>query len=509
MAWTLIIHQELDMAHLAAQALDQLANPDIQFATTLEQANERLMDHGTKSCSLIIADAAVRADGEQVGAVAAPAGPAVTRFFEDIHRRNPKTRCIALITVGADKRLAPLAELDYVEQAYFSTLRKVLDQNRQPANKRRHDVDVDIIISGTVGEWRIRGAQDPRVRSMGCINISNRNMRRLLNDSQRAHCANHQSMCQLGQDMYEFLLMAEAGSSKLELELAKCTLPPGSLESVRFRFQVNQHSNPLLVETIAKPVSDQDTNDLDLWMLHTPIFRNFEGTSTRHALFKDRLSRQEPLRCLIIEGETGDFSVGGAVAKHFDPLKYAADELSWLTRHFQSSFNFDVAPPTFVQFERGEPRAPKLRQLLARPGPHWHLIHYLGHTTFGDDEKGYLVLGGGTEDLMPVDEFGELAANSQFVFLNSCQSADARFITSLIKHNIPAIAGYAWRIDDKAAYKFCRKFYESLFAGTVSQRFLEYAFMNARAHLHESAKGRSSVWAAPLLFMHGREAEPD
>src|SRR5207244_4451533 len=96
-----------------------------------------------------------------------------------------------------------------------------------------------------------------------------------------------------------------------------------------------------------------------------------------------------------------------------------------------------------------------------------------------------LVLGDGPDDVLDIDNFAQDARGAQFVFLNSCSSATGTFVARLVEKNIPAVAGYAWPLEDKHALAFSRKFYLELFEGERSRRFLEYSFMRGKAYLFD------------------------
>jgi hypothetical protein len=133
------------------------------------------------------------------------------------------------------------------------------------------------------------------------------------------------------------------------------------------------------------------------------------------------------------------------------------------------------------------------------------------HSEPGPDKKACLVLGPRANDLFDVDLLARYGSHVQFVFLNSCSSADASFIQRLAERNVPAVAGYAWPIPDQVAAVFSKQFYTNLFTAQEGQgttRFLEFAFMRARAALYTSYKGES-WWTAPLLFMQTLDREED
>jgi hypothetical protein len=247
-------------------------------------------------------------------------------------------------------------------------------------------------------------------------------------------------------------------------------------------------------------------------MLKLPIFRKFGSEGGRKPLFKDGASRHVPVKCLLIEGETRAFSAGGDIARRFAELPGARTEIDWLRTYLDRNHEkFCLAPPTLLRASDYAPGqfAAVLGATLASEA--WQLIHYSGHSEPGPDRKAYLVLGPRANDLFDVDLLARYGDHVQFVFLNSCSSANANFIQRLAERNVPAVAGYAWPIPDQVAAVFSKQFYMNLFPeqeGQGTQRFLEFAFMRAKAALYTDYRGES-LWMAPLLFMQTLDREEE
>jgi len=138
----------------------------------------------------------------------------------------------------------------------------------------------------------------------------------------------------------------------------------------------------------------------------------------------------------------------------------------------------------------------------------WHLIHYIGHSDVDRDGEGHLVMGPNLGDVLSIEDFAHAASKVQFVFLNSCLSANPGFIRRLVQRDVPAAAGYAWPVSDLVARTFCEAFYKELFASKEERGFIEYAYMRAKASLREAFPNHR-MWTAPLLYMQAMDSQPN
>jgi hypothetical protein len=509
MNWWLLIHEELELGTLIGTILQPVLPIKLVRARNLQEAQRAILTHGYGNCKLIVSSPSAPLDADQSRPLDRTR-PTITSFLQQVRLHDVKPPFIVVLSVNESTRSEELSNIPNTQILAVGEMLqlpamadRLMSGAAEKRKKLQHDVDVDISLSDGGGRWAIHGSKTNPIEDSGQFQIGWRELDRLFVDSRRAGGAPHDAIGQLGNDMYEHLLVHPG----LELKLARCTRPPGSLESVRFRFHVDQETSQLLVETLAKPRHHGRRSELDFWMLRTPIFRKFGGQGVRHPLFKDRRSRGEKVECLIIQGDADAFNAGGQLAQDFPAIPGAAYETNWLEKYLvKNQDGFNLAPPRVLRpsFKEGEDYGATVRAALSERC--WRLIHYVGHSAIGKDGRGYLALGSGLHDLIDINDFAERAKDAQFVFLNSCQSADPKFIMKLVEKNIPAVAGYAWNIDDNVAHEFARHFYEDLFAGTVSNRFLEYAFMRAKVHLHETYKDRT-VWTAPLLFMQMLKAE--
>lgn len=512
--WCLVLHESVDMAATVAGMLRRANVGEPILAHNIAAARNALMERGRTHCQLVVssfsppssADASPPLDRNRSSAID------FLREMRGVASNTPPW--IFIVSYADAARVEELNALPAVARHLPGELWEHLSATAErlieaKSGQPLHKVDVDITLGlGGTCKWKLTGTPGHAVDEAGMIDINDGDLQRLLAYSDGATKGSAIMLRQLSVELYEQLL-ANNLRSGLELALRDHLPRPFVLEAARIRFNIDGETSRLLVEALAKPKSRQHSEDLDMWMLRAPIVRKFGSKGDRYPLFKDRTSRHSPLNCLIVQGEHLRFSVGGALDKNFEPIPQAPAEVNWLAGYLERNREaFGLAPPCVLR--RADHPASDYGDVVRRALKQgmWQLIHYVGHSATAKDGKGYLALGAGARDLIGIDEFADSAKHAQFVFLNSCQSADAGFIAKLVEESIPAVAGYAWSIDDAVAGRFCRHFYENLFEGEQSRRFLEYSFMRAKARLY-SEHGEKPVWAAPLLFMQTLEHERD
>lgn len=517
MKWWLVIHEHPHMCETVMGLLEQEVEGEVVRVAHLSAAQEAFNERGRNECSLIVSSLSAPCDGDTPlaidrGVITAP------NFVASIRGRGETPPCVFLASYADSARVEEVSRMPSVAFVQVKDMHKTLAGTvrdfRRPLNvaaseRLPHEVDIDITLKvGGLCKWTVMpvcGGTDP---DAGVIEVSPDTMRRLVTMSGSARGGDHAFINQLGRDFYEHLLSSNLKSG-LELAMRNRIRDPRYLEAARIRVNVDAKSYGLLVETIAKPRALETPDDLDFWMLRTPIFRKYGSHGDRLPLYKDRKSRKTPVECLIIVGTHTAFSAGGKVVRGFPAISSALDEANWLESYLSENHqSFQLVAPRIVRpGDQGtQAYGDRVRSVLSeRP---WQLIHYVGHSAIGRDRYGYLALGDGPRDLLRIDEFAQRASSAQFVFLNSCRSAGPDFIKSLAASGVPAVAGYAWPIDDEVALKFCMDFYSNLFEGELSRRFIEYSFMRAKRQLHEDYT-EAPLWAAPLLFMQLLAAERD
>jgi CHAT domain-containing protein len=233
-------------------------------------------------------------------------------------------------------------------------------------------------------------------------------------------------------------------------------------------------------------------------MLQAPIFRKYNRPGERHVLFRDRETLNEPINCLIVQGRSDDFYAGAPIDRGFDPLPLLADEVENLETFLNASRHVGKVEVLRCGEHRGG-FADALKNKLAER--HWQLVHYAGHSAKGGAaSRGFLVAGGDVTECIDANEFAAWSAHAQFVFLNSCRSADTYFVVQIVEKLIPAVLGYRWPIGDRPAMEFAQSFYRHLFDDSEVNRHIEYAYLQAKRDLHRW-ESLACSWAAPMLVM--------
>lgn len=516
----LVIDQEVTVSTILAGALRKALKMDSVCVRNLHDAQEVLRRSGIDAFKLIVSDIGAPLDMD----ASRPVGrilPTAVDFLRGIRAGSDDPPCIFVVEAADGEYMEHLRDLRNVELlAVGSALdlpdvaRKMLDQVPGKPKPMPRPLDVNIRLTGDLNVWELKN-KERGIELTGTINIPPQELEDLLLDSSMVGAIvpgkpnlNAMLIRRLGLRLYN-CLAGNTINSKLGESISGLTNCLALLESTRLRFELNARTSGLVVEVLARPTGDGQDAAEDLWMLKLPIFRKYGNLGGRPPLFKDQASRDGPVKCLLIEGETRSFSSSGAVAKRFDPLRHVDEEIKWLAVHLaRYQERCHLAPPKVLRaanYEAGEFGAVVRRTLAEEP---WQLIHYSGHSEMGTDNKPYLVLGAMEEDLLDLDTFARCAPHAQFVFLNSCRSAESSFILRLVERNIPAVAGYAWHVPDRLADRFSREFYMNLFPEdeTGAQRFLEYAFMRAKAGLYK-ANSQDPMWTAPLLFMQTLDSQ--
>ena len=522
MDWTLVIHRDADMAATMAELLRGVVPGKPVATTNLADARAAMLDNGRAHCNLVVTSLSPPADADHPTPYYRDA-PTIVAFLQEARagRQDLTPGVILLVSTNDGARIAELQAMGNILSLQVATAardlepaaRRLLYPSAASANRYRHEVDVDITLSHDgLCSWSVKGAAMNSLEDSGVIRIAPEDFYDLLMSSRATgRPRSDEAVRWIGRKLYGHIMADLVKTDSLEQRFRARLSEPGRNDAARFRFLLDEETNALLVEALGKPRDGSQHADLEYWMLESPIFRKFGSRGERPALFKDRLSRLTPVRCLVIEGETGAFSAGGAIGRSFPRLLTASSEVDWIEAYFRDHCEpFGLAPPVVLRHRDhpGPGFGARVRDTL-RAGE-WQLIHYVGHSALGSDRRAYLALGGGAEECLVIDEFADLASHAQFMFLNSCRSGDARFIMKLVGRNIPAVAGYAWPIEDEVASLFARSFYENLFGNQDSKRFIEYAFMRAKRALHQDQRFIDQpVWTAPLLYMQMRDCELD
>jgi len=405
-----------------------------------------------------------------------------------------------------------------VPERISTVIQELVNGVKPKRHEHLFDIEISLTGSGQGSYWRLRGKQGSGLTRDGSIIIPQDELDDLLIQSEAVGATRYDAgltankmIRRLGRQIYQCIVQDPAHSPGLGEELCSRTSNWDRIDATRLRFEVDDKTSQLLVETLARPRYDGNSEE-DLWILRSPVFRCFGARSARLPLYKDEASRKNDIHCLVIQGCSKTFkSVCGDEVKDYRAIDYANEEVNWLSNYLgHDRALFGLA--TFqVVHESDFPDGgfgKRVRELLV--GGNWQLIHYTGHSDIDKAGEGYLVMGPDPEDVISIDEFARTANKAQFVFLNSCLSADPCFIRKLVQRDVPAAAGYAWPVPDQVAKTFCEAFYSELFLQTEDapsdRGFIEYAYMRAKASLR-NAFPNHALWTAPLLYMQTMDGQ--
>lgn len=146
------------------------------------------------------------------------------------------------------------------------------------------------------------------------------------------------------------------------------------------------------------------------------------------------------------------------------------------------------------------------KMIAANAAEHpYHVIHFIGHAA-ADADGSWLLLedDNGRPDIVPADEFAELAASPavSLVLLNACQTAAALDLfngaaQAFLRRGIPAVIGMQVPILEQTALDFAREFYAFWAAGESIEASLAYA----RRLMTRGANSAVADWSIPVLYM--------
>lgn len=525
MSWILVIHEVAQIGVVIKSCMEAASSAAIVCVSNLKEARQVLRRRVVDECQLIVSSLSPPVDAEQPMPVDRGIATAI-EFLRDIRQGEDGPPCILIDPAPTFAQNAELAGMKNVLimavpdiVGYLTgNARSMIANEPLPASEENHLLDVEISITGNICNWHLMGKKGVGIDETGSINLNKDSLERLLLDSETVGRisptsdgleAKRKLVRRLGRDLYRCI--NEPGESRgLWEAVSLYTNRMRLLEKTRFRFQVDSVTSQLLVEALTREDKEQPDAD-DYWMLRTPMVRRFGPRADRSPLFTDSSSREKPVECLIILGNPNKFQAGGAIGKGYATIRNASEEIKWLSDYLTNDSDlFGLAKPKVMRYDEHAAGTfgHAVRETLQQG--QWQLIHYSGHSDIGTNGAGYLVLGDHDDDHIDIEEFARSASHAQFIFLNSCCSANVRFVQRSVERSVPAVAGYAWPIRDDIAAAFSREFYSNLFGRKEkpSDRLLEYAFLRARRYLHKEYE-REAVWSAPLLFMQSMASEPD
>jgi hypothetical protein len=500
--WTLIVNPSADVVSLLSGAVKaELPDAECVAATNIAQAEYELGRRGIALCRLIVCAPAAPMNGDESPALDARDLHGV-EFVGRLRTMFGDEPPVIFPTAVADlERNAAIGEVRNsraieMKDLYWRLKREIAVLLHFDDPTVRH-VDVEIFVrSSQPSMWTMRGSGGYPLEDHGPIDFSHADLEVLTALCGPAAYADAKFLRILGNLVYGALM--NPAKSALEAGLERGLRPLGGMEYARIRFNVDEKTHGILLETLAKPSTDGAR--ADFLMMRTPMFRKLGGQGGRYPLFQDPGRRNEPVNCLLIQGCVNEFNGIPPLSRRFNALPSAEAEIDWLHAFLQANkAEFGIGQIELLRYGEHEGTfAQSIDRALART--QFQMIHYAGHSALDSDLRPWLVFGRHDDDLVDAAQFAVWAREVRFVFMSSCESANSQVIYQLVERDVPAVVGYSWPVQDRIALEFARTFYSKLFGDGPHRRLLDYSFMTAKRALHTLCP-QQAHWAAPLLFM--------
>ncbi|MCE7980024.1 MAG: CHAT domain-containing protein [Caldilinea sp. CFX5] len=160
-----------------------------------------------------------------------------------------------------------------------------------------------------------------------------------------------------------------------------------------------------------------------------------------------------------------------------DDLPRARDEVAWLAARLRQDGRFCVEPADLLMGSAQCQSGPILSALGSR---RYGLVHYSGHTHYDGYRSAWQLAAGKrlfTHELTSALQMGP----PLFVFSSSCESAvggavepinyedqTADLPSAFLQAGVEAYIGTLWRVEQEAAHRFVRRFYEAFLSGQAN-----------------------------------------
>jgi hypothetical protein len=102
-----------------------------------------------------------------------------------------------------------------------------------------------------------------------------------------------------------------------------------------------------------------------------------------------------------------------------------------------------------------------------------------------------------------IADLGPYLKKTHFLYLSSCESAFEQFFFELARHEVPAVLGFRWKVEDLYGFEFAQRFYEAFFQEAPRRR-LEHAFLEARRKV-KTKYGDKKIWASPMMVLQSQK----
>lgn len=510
--WHLLVHSDEDVRDFAADAV-QAAAVAVPVASlsvkvgNLAEAQKNLDVLRPSQCDLLVIDANAPATREaSVGG--SPRG-VVFAFIKRIKSTRPDLPVIVLAT-SADEELR-LFLTDFRATAHVELLpdwREALQSRAEELLKKvrpseQARLELDITLAGRDRtNWHIRRTGDNSFSDFGELYVDERALERLVRRSKALGTSIgrddwQNELSDISVDLASVLFDSAHLNRTLWRRFVDHRAKVGGVENTRVRVTLNDDTDPVLIEAL------KDDDDPAYWMLRAPIFRRYERRMGRPPLFKDPASRDGPINFLVIQadpapGNLPDGPWAGALAA-LPELEAEGNDLIGIFEQVRNASGGGVVERLNIAALCGDPIDAVIGKLRER---HWHLVHFAGHCVVSSTAPdAALVLAPESGGTLRVADLADKLVGTQFLFLNSCQSAASYVVTRAVENMVPAVLGFRWSVPDKSGARFARAFYKALFDRNLpSYKYLEYAFMCARRAIHDRDSS-DPTWASPVLVM--------
>lgn len=308
----------------------------------------------------------------------------------------------------------------------------------------------------------------------------------------------------IGLDLYDEMFSNEIFQKHFNQLKGMVVRKKEDIRNIRIKFNITKGCHSILFEAFLEDPEAQ------FWMLRAPIYRGLyiEGispTDQYKRLFEGH--EHNPLNCLIIQADTQGHVANMKCGEErddllLDRLFHLKDECDWLEHDFFPRLQQQGLVQTVRKIAEQPGQDFYATVISALEECTWHLIHYAGHSVYGQykqgKETGYLIFPDPNGLIVKAIEFFcmHLRHNIGFIYLSSCRSAGSEFVFEMANHKVPAIVGFRWDIEDSLAFQFTKTFYEYLF----TKKSLETAFLESRRAMYEYDR-ESRIWAAPILII--------
>ena len=500
---------------LATEVCRRLGTPpEIQYERNLTDARGQLTPESR--FDLVIVDANIpdsRKDSVPVG----DERRLGVRAIEELRIAKNQTPAIVISSVDDDRlrqaidRIKPASMVpegnDFGVDLAKQTERWLTDARTRDA---RLDVEIDLGDDRAKCWFKVKG-RGIGIEAEGPLQVNEEVLERLIEDSRDLDNVHDEDwerrFHRLGTDLANSIFINnQKFMNAFDLAVGYMRGAAGDAHgdpNMRFRFVVESKVHPIALEALV------DYDRKRFWMLHAPILRRLRGWAGGKRFDKGTVAT--PMNCLIIEANAYGSSKG--VGWTLNPLKHVALEASRVEQFLEERKEQGHAIGKIRRFPRDAMEADAtesfpaaLERILDEES--WHLVHFVGHSKYDkQDKRGYIAVPAPKDKSGKRDRFETVTSSqfagwlgkSQFVSLSSCESSEEDFVYEMASAQVPAIAGFRWKIEDAVAPEYAMKFYKYLFDADHDYS-LEDAFFRARRDLYNSHR-KHKVWAAPVLVV--------